>query len=192
MCIELIPNVIIYIGDKYSNSIPDSEYEIVDKEFSLSNTIKEELDKKNLENTPIISKILISNTKFKNKVSIGPFINNLVLKNVIFEDDVVFFGIFRGEILFENVKFCKNVSFENVYIRDNEYTVSNDCTKFKDVIFDSNVDFTGFRIQNGYKFTFGNTIFKYRPIKLETTIGIGRLKEFNDEVIKINNADYDN
>ncbi|MCZ9924225.1 hypothetical protein [Brachyspira hyodysenteriae] len=40
MCIELIPNVIIY-RDKYSNSIPDSEYEIVDKEFSLSNTIKE-------------------------------------------------------------------------------------------------------------------------------------------------------
>ncbi len=44
----------------------------------------------------------------------------------------------------------------------------------------------------GYKLTFGNTIFKYIPINLKTTIGIGRLKEFNDEVIKINNADYDN
>lgn len=192
MCIEVIPNVIIYIGDKYSNSIPDSEYKIVDKEFSLSTAIKEELDKNNLKNDTIISKILISNTKFKNKVSIVDFTNNLVLKNVIFEDDVVFSGVFRGEILLENVKFCKNVSFENVYIRYNEYIVSNDCTEFKDVIFDSNVNFTGFRIQSGYKFTFGNTIFKYKPINLETTIGIGHLKEFNDEVIKINNADYDN
>ena len=191
--IEIRPALLVYFGDKYAenNDNDYNEYMEVNKEINFAELLKEHKERYKdysaLGYTPT-AQVIISNIKFNNKVNFVGYFENITFRNLIFEDEVSFSATFRGEFLFQNIIFKKDVCFDRAYFRYNEYMISNNRTEFNNVIFKGNTSFNGFDLQLEYKeFIFGNTSFTYKPKNLEHIL---LHDDFNRQVDIINNKNY--
>lgn len=191
--IEIRPALLIYFGDKYAenNDNDYTEYMEINKEINFAELLKEYKERykdySDLGYTPT-AQVIISNIKFNNKVNFYGSFENITFRNLIFEDEVSFSATFRGEFLFQNIIFKKDVCFDRAYFRYNEYMISNNRTEFNNVIFKGNTSFNGFDLQLEYKeFIFGNTSFTYKPKNLEHIL---LHDDFNRQVDIINNKNY--
>lgn len=130
----------------------------------------------------------IQNIRFINEFSIGSFLDNITLKNLIFDRNVIFTARFAGITLFENIIFNGDVNFRSCFcFRDNTGNDDNR-TEFRGVKFQGNVDFSGFRKISEYKnFTFGDTKFTRKPKNL---VYINDNSYFYYEVEDINLRNY--
>lgn len=191
--IEIRPALLVYFGDKNAenNDNDYSEYMEINEEINFAELLKEHKERyKNysaLGYTPT-AQVIISNIKFNNKVNFDGFFENITFRNLIFENEVIFSGTFRGEFFFQNIIFRKDVYFNRIYFRYNEQMISNKRTEFDNVRFEGKVDFKGFNLQDEYKdFIFGNTNFTYKPTNLEH---IPLHDDFNRQVDIINSRNY--
>lgn len=191
--IEIRPALLVYFGDKYAenNDNDYTEYMEINKEINFAELLKEHKERYKdysaLGYTPT-AQVIISNIKFNNKVNFVGYFENITFRNLIFEDKVSFSATFRGEFLFQNIIFKKEVCFDRAYFRCNEYMVSNNRTELNNVRFEGNTSFNGFNLQLEYQeFIFGNTIFTYKPKNLGHIL---LHDDFNRQVDIINNKNY--
>lgn len=191
--IEIRPALLVYFGDKYAenNDNDYTEYMKINEEINFAELLKEHKERYKyyspLGYTPT-AQVIISNIKFNNKVNFVGDFENITFRNLIFEDEVIFSGIFRGEFLFQNIIFKKDVYFNKACFKYNEHMISNKRTEFENVRFEGNTSFNGFNLQLEYQeFIFGNTIFTYKPKNLEHIL---LHDDFNRQVDIINNKNY--
>lgn len=191
--IEIRPALLVYFGDKYAknNDNDYTEYMEINEEINFAELLKEHKeiykDYSALGYTPT-AQVIISNIKFNNKVNFVDNFENITFRNLIFEDEVSFSATFRGEFLFQNIIFKKDVCFDRAYFRCNEYMVSNNRTEFNNVRFEGNTSFNGFYLQLEYQhFILEKAKFTYKPKNLKYIL---QHDDFNRQVDIINNKNY--
>lgn len=191
--IEIRPALLVYFGDKYAknNDNDYSGYIELNEEINFAELLKEHKERyrdySSIGYTPT-AQVIISNIKFNNKVNFVGYFENITFRNLIFEDEVNFSATFRGEFLFQNIIFRKDVYFDRAYFRHNEYMVSNNRTEFDNVRFEGNTSFNGFNLQLEYQhFILETANFACKPTNLEHIL---MHDDFNRQVDIINNRNY--
>ena len=130
----------------------------------------------------------IQNIRFINEFHIEGLREDITLRNLIFDRNVIFTARFAGITLFENIIFNGNVNFRSRFcFKDNTGNYDNR-TEFRGVKFKGDVDFSGFSKIIEYKnFTFGDTAFTRKPKNL---VYINDNSYFYYEVEDINLINY--